>query len=61
MTARPPPGRRTAVDDLGDGADLRVVALVHRDEQHALLAADVDRQGDGHVREDDDVVQGYEQ
>ena len=46
---------------LGDGADLGVLALVARNEQHALLVADVDGQGDAHVREDDDVFEGDQQ
>ena len=54
-------GQADAVADLGDGADLRVLALVARHEQHALLVADVDGEGDVHVREDDDVVQRDEQ
>ena len=54
-------GHADALADLGDGADLRVLALVPRDEQHALLVADVDGDGDVHVREDDEVVQRYEE
>ena len=50
-----------ALCDLGDGAHLGVGVLVLRDEQHAVLVADVDRQGRVHVREDDDVFQGYEE
>ena len=50
-----------AVGHLGDGADARVVVLVARDEQHALLRPDVHGQGHVHVREDDDVLQRYEQ
>ena len=34
-------GQADALDDLGDDADLRVVALVPRDEQDALVVADV--------------------
>jgi hypothetical protein len=41
----------------GDGADGGVLAFVARDEQHALLVADLHVDGDVHVREDDDVVQ----
>ena len=44
--------------DLGDRADLRVGVLVARHEQHALLVADVHGQGDAHVREHDDVLEG---
>ena len=61
VTARPPPGRRTRSADLGDGADLGVLAVVARHEEHALLVADVRGDGDVHVREDDDVVQRNEQ
>ena len=50
-----------AVRHLGDGADLRVLVVVLGDEQHALLVADVDGEGDVHVGEDDDVFQGDEQ
>ena len=50
-----------AVGDLGDGADLGVLALVLGHEQHALLVADVDRQRHVHVGEDDDVVEWDEQ
>ena len=51
-----------ALADFGDGADLRVLTLVPRHEQHALLIlADVDGDGDVHVREDDEVVERYEQ
>jgi hypothetical protein len=34
---------------------------VLRDEQHAVLVADVDRQGHVHVGEDDDVFEWYEE
>src|SRR5919108_20798 len=40
---------------------LGVGVLVLRDEQHAVLVADVDRQGHVHVGEDDDVFEGYEE
>ena len=56
-----PAGQADALGDLGDGAHLGVCVLVLRDEQHALLVADVDRQGHVHVREDDDVFQRDEQ
>ena len=49
------------VGDLGDGADLRVLAVVLGYEEHALLVPDVDRQGHVHVGEDDDVVKRDEQ
>ena len=54
-------GQAHAIGDLGDRADLRVLALVHGHEQHALLVADVDGEGDVHVGEDDEVFQGDEQ
>ena len=54
-------GEADAVGDLGDGADLRVLVVVLGHEQHALLVADVDGEGDVHVGEDDDVFQGDEQ
>ena len=55
-------GHADALADLGDRADLRVLAFVARDEQHALLVvADVDGDRDVHVREDDEVVQRYEE
>ena len=54
-------GHADAVADLGDGAHLGVLALVPRDEQHALLVADVDGDRDVHVREDDEVVERYEE
>jgi len=50
-----------AVADLGDGAHLGVLAPVPRDEQHALLVAGVDGDRDVHVREDDEVVEWYEE
>ena len=46
---------------LGDGADAGVLALVHGHEEDALLVAGLDREGDGHVREDDRVFQGDQQ
>jgi hypothetical protein len=54
-------GQADALGHASDRADLRVVAVVTRDEQHLLLVACVDGQGHIHVREDDDVVQRYEQ
>ena len=55
-------GHAHALADLGDRSDLRVLAFVARDEQHALLVvADVDGDRDVHVREDDEVVQRYEE
>ena len=61
VTALPPPGSRIVPVDLGDGADACVLALVHGHEEHALVVADVDGQGDRHVREDDAVFQGDQQ
>ena len=57
----PAAGQPDAVGDLGDGADLRVLVLVLGHEQHALLVADVDGEGDVHVGEDDDVFQRDEE
>jgi hypothetical protein len=45
---------------LGHGSDLRVLLLMLRNEQNALLVADVDRQRDGHAGEDDGVFEGDE-
>ena len=50
-----------AIDDLGDGADRRVLGLVLRDQHHALVVADVGGKGDVHAREDDCVLERYEQ
>jgi hypothetical protein len=55
------PGQADPVGHLRDRADGRVLLLVLRHEQHALLVADVDGQGDVHVREDDEVFQRDEQ
>ena len=49
-----------AVRHLRDGPDLRVLVVVLGHEQHAILVADVDGEGDVHVGEDDDVLQGDE-
>ena len=54
-------GQPDAVGHARDGADCRVLALVLRHEQDAILVADVDRQRHVHVREDDDVVERDEQ
>jgi hypothetical protein len=54
-------GQAGAVAHGGDGADGGVVVLVAGDEQDLLLVADVHGQGHAHVREDDDVLQRYEQ
>ena len=53
-------GQADAVGDSRDGADRREVAVVARHQQHALLVADVDGQGDVHRREDDGVLEGDE-
>jgi hypothetical protein len=42
--------------DLGDRADLCVLAVVPWHEQHALFVGHVGGDRDVHVREDDDVV-----
>ena len=47
--------------DLGDGSDPRVLALVHRHEEHALVIPDVDGQRHRHVREDDAVLERDQQ
>ena len=54
-------GQADAVGNLGHGADLRVLGLVPRHEQHAILVADVDRQGHGHAREHHGVLERDEQ
>ena len=41
----------------GHDADLGELVFVPGNEQHSLLGADVNRQGDRHIREDDSVVQ----
>ncbi len=56
-----PAGETDAVRHLRDRADLRVLVVVLGHEQHAILVADVDGEGDVHVGEDDDVFQGDEQ
>ena len=50
--------RDAVLDHLGDDADAPVLAVAARDEEDALLLADVDRQGRGHGGEDDRLVQG---
>ena len=57
-TARPPPGRRTRSATSATVPTRGELVVVARDEQHALLVADVDRAGSRHVREDDGVVGG---
>ncbi len=54
-------GQADRAGHVGDRADLRVLAVLARDEQHALLAGRVDREVDVHRREDDGVVQRDEQ
>ena len=54
-------GQADAVADLGDGADGRVLVLVPRHEQDAVLVADVDREGDVHAGENDGVFERDEQ
>ena len=54
-------GQAHLVGDLGDRADLRELALVTGDEQDARLVARVDGQRHVHRREDDGVVEGYEE
>ena len=54
-------GQADPVHDLGDGADARELALVARNEQHALLVADVERERNVHVGKDDYVFERYEQ
>ena len=49
-------GQAHPLDDLGHGADARERVLGARHEHHTLLVADVDGERDGHVREDDRVV-----
>ena len=53
-------GNAHALDDVGDGADARELAIRARDEQHALLLPGLDGQGGGHAREKDRVVEGDE-
>ena len=51
-------GQAHALADLGDDADLGVVALMARDEQHLRLVPWIDRQGHLHAGEDDGVFEG---
>ena len=53
----PAAGEADGVGDLGHRADLGELVLVTGDEQHALLAAHVDGQGDVHGREDHGVIE----
>ena len=54
-------GKAHALGHLGDGAHGGELVAVARNQQHALLVAHVDGQGDGHIGEDDVVVDGHEQ
>ncbi len=51
-------GEADALGDVRDRADLRVLAVVARHEQDAIVVAGVDRQRDVHRGEDDGVVEG---
>jgi len=51
------PGKTGRLHDFGDGSNLRVGAFVPRDQNHAGLVRGVQRDGDGHVRKDNGVVQ----
>jgi hypothetical protein len=54
-------GHADVLAHLGDGADLRILTLVARDEQHTLLVAHLDGDGHIHVGEDDEVFERYEE
>jgi hypothetical protein len=54
-------GQPHAVGDLGDRADLGELPVMARDQQDAILVADVDGKGHIHGGEDDCVVQWDEQ
>ena len=54
-------GEADVIGDLGDGADLRELALVARDEQDPLLVANADGKRHIHGGEDHRVVQWDEQ
>ena len=54
-------GKANRVGDLGDRPDLGVLPVVSWNEQHALLAAHVEREVQVHRWKDDGVVQGDEQ
>ena len=53
-------GEPDALGDAGDGAHGGVLAVVARDEQHALVVPDVDGQRDVHRGEHDGVFKGDE-
>ena len=50
-------GQPGDLDDVGQNADLRVLTVLGGHQQHALVVADIDRQGDVHIWEDDCVFQ----
>jgi hypothetical protein len=54
-------GKADAVGDVRHGADGGELFALARHEDDALLRADVDRQRDGHCREDDRVVDRNQQ
>ena len=54
-------GQADAVGNLGHGADLRVLLLVPRHQENAILVAGVHRQRDGHAREHHGVLERDEQ
>ena len=54
-------GKADPLDDLGDGADGRVIGPVLRDQHDALVVTDVGGDGDVHAREHDCVLERYEQ
>jgi len=54
-------GQPHAPRDLGNGSDARVLALVHRHEEDALVVADIDGQRHRHVRENDAVLERDQQ
>jgi hypothetical protein len=51
-------GELQTLDHVDDRADVRVLGLVTRYQEDLFLLADVDREGHGHAREDDGVVEG---
>ena len=53
-------GEAHALLDGGDSADAREVVALARDEDDTLFIAGVDGQREGHVGEDDGVVDGNE-
>ena len=54
-------GEADLLGDAGDRPDAGVFALMPRDEQHTVLVAGVDGEGDIHRREDDGVVERDEE